>query len=415
MRGSFVVLLLAVSILSCGGTRIQIEPLLDQIASFERETGIVEEGSEAEALLQAARRKRDQALDLRSAGKEKEAEPLLYEAIADMRAAWALANAAGAEEEASRCRELVERSRREWENAILALEHLERQAETSLSEVERTYPIETDTKEPPLPAPIGEVPAGEEETAPARLRDAWGRWLQAARDRTISTADLGSRFAELLALGTAEDGDRIRRDASLHAAHRTVQELQARVRSGVARQRCARAVDQADRLRAATEAIRVATIDAQAKQAEALKAEARSRQDEMFEALRKLEGKYAQIRQEARGTIVSLADILFDFDKVTLKRDVEFNLVKIATILSQFPEMDIQIEGHTDNIGTENYNQKLSERRAQTVHDFLSRQGIDPARMSVVGYGMSRPVAPNATEEGRQKNRRVDLVIQDAS
>jgi OOP family OmpA-OmpF porin len=112
---------------------------------------------------------------------------------------------------------------------------------------------------------------------------------------------------------------------------------------------------------------------------------------------------------------VSLADILFDFDKATLRRDVEFNLVKIATILNQFPEMKIVIEGHTDSVGTEEYNLGLSQRRAKAVFEFLISQGVAEERMSWEGYGESRPVADNDTEEGRQRNRRVDLVIQDAA
>ena len=79
--------------------------------------------------------------------------------------------------------------------------------------------------------------------------------------------------------------------------------------------------------------------------------EARTRQQQIYEAMQSLEGKYARITQSARGTIVSLADILFDFDKATLKRNVEFSLVKVATILNQFSEMRIAVEGHTDNIG----------------------------------------------------------------
>ena len=143
--------------------------------------------------------------------------------------------------------------------------------------------------------------------------------------------------------------------------------------------------------------------------------EARSRQDDLYDALGQLEGKYAKISQDARGTILSLADILFDFGKATLKRDVEFALVRVATILNQFSEMSVGIEGHTDNIGSEAYNQELSERRAEAVYDFLVEQGVDAARMTHRGFGFSRPVADNATDEGRQRNRRVDLVIQDRS
>ena len=146
-----------------------------------------------------------------------------------------------------------------------------------------------------------------------------------------------------------------------------------------------------------------------------LRAEAKTRQEELRGALSQMEGKFASIRQDARGTIVSLADILFDFDKATLRRDVEFNLVKIATILNQFGEMSVLVEGHTDAIGTDEYNLGLSKRRAQAVNDFLISQGVVEKRLSWEGYGKTRPVADNDTDEGRQKNRRVDLVIQDAN
>jgi len=82
--------------------------------------------------------------------------------------------------------------------------------------------------------------------------------------------------------------------------------------------------------------------------------------------------------------------------------------------LNQFGEMGILIEGHTDSIGTDEYNLGLSQRRAKAVYDFLASQDVAESRMSWEGYGESRPVADNDTDEGRQQNRRVDLVIQDA-
>ena len=155
--------------------------------------------------------------------------------------------------------------------------------------------------------------------------------------------------------------------------------------------------------------------DALRAQLEQTQAEAETRQQQVYDALRQLEGKFASIRREARGTIVSLADILFDFNKATLKRDVEFGLVRIATILNQFPEMRIRVEGHTDNVGRVEYNLELSQRRAQAVRDFLVEQEVAAARLTVEGFGMSRPIVDNSSAEGRQKNRRVDLVIEDES
>jgi outer membrane protein OmpA-like peptidoglycan-associated protein len=86
-------------------------------------------------------------------------------------------------------------------------------------------------------------------------------------------------------------------------------------------------------------------------------------------------------------------------------------LAKLAGILLIMPELNLRIEGHTDATGSDEYNQRLSERRASAVRDFLAAQGVDMNRMVAVGYGEYRPVADNDTREGRQKNRRVEIVI----
>ena len=148
-------------------------------------------------------------------------------------------------------------------------------------------------------------------------------------------------------------------------------------------------------------------------QLEEERARSADREQALYESLKQFEGKFATIRREARGTILSLSDILFAFGKSDLSREAELNLAKMAVILEQFPEMLILVEGHTDNIGSEEVNLKLSKRRAAAVHDFLAEQGLAPDRMEIKGYGMSQPVDTNTTPEGRSKNRRVDLVIRE--
>jgi len=125
----------------------------------------------------------------------------------------------------------------------------------------------------------------------------------------------------------------------------------------------------------------------------------------------RLENELIQVRNEAHRTIISMSDILFKTDQATLTDKLRINLAKIAGILTVFRETNVTVEGHTDNVGTEAYNQKLSQDRANNVMDFLIAQGIDEGRLKAVGYNFSRPVASNDTEEGRKKNRRVDLVI----
>ena len=101
--------------------------------------------------------------------------------------------------------------------------------------------------------------------------------------------------------------------------------------------------------------------------------------------------------------------IEFDYDKADVKSIYHKDIEKIANILKAYPEKDIELEGHTDSIGPDAYNEKLSRRRAESVKKYLvDKFGIDAARISTVGYGESMPVATNDTEEGRQKNRRVN-------
>lgn len=143
------------------------------------------------------------------------------------------------------------------------------------------------------------------------------------------------------------------------------------------------------------------------------RAKAEARQKEAKSKLNELQSKLIQVTQDARGIILSMSDILFDVNKASLKQDLKTSLAKVAGILSVYQELNVLVEGHTDNTGSEKHNMKLSEQRAKNVMDFLVSQGIDVSRLTSKGYGMTRPVGDNKTKDGRQKNRRVDLVIQD--
>ena len=143
------------------------------------------------------------------------------------------------------------------------------------------------------------------------------------------------------------------------------------------------------------------------------RAKAEARQNEAKNKLNELQSKLIQVTEDARGIILSMSDILFDVDKASLKADLKTSLARVAGILTVYQELNVSVEGHTDNTGSEEHNLKLSEQRAKNVLDFLVDQGIDAGRLTSKGFGMSKPVADNATKEGRQKNRRVDLVIKD--
>lgn len=106
-------------------------------------------------------------------------------------------------------------------------------------------------------------------------------------------------------------------------------------------------------------------------------------------------------------------DVKFDFDKSVVKPDSYDDIKAVADFMKQYPQTSTVVEGHTDSVGTDAYNQGLSERRAGAVRDVLVNQyGIDASRVQAVGYGESRPVADNATSEGRAINRRVEAEVE---
>lgn len=123
-----------------------------------------------------------------------------------------------------------------------------------------------------------------------------------------------------------------------------------------------------------------------------------------------------ETRREARGLIVNLSDVLFDTGQATLKPGAREKLSKLAGILLAYPgAYRIEIEGHTDSVGSDESNLKLSQGRADSVHDYLLQSGVKPDRMMAGrGFGESTPVASNDTAAGRQVNRRVEIIIEDS-
>jgi outer membrane protein OmpA-like peptidoglycan-associated protein len=106
-----------------------------------------------------------------------------------------------------------------------------------------------------------------------------------------------------------------------------------------------------------------------------------------------------------------MSDVLFDTGSYTLKTGAREKLAKISGILLAHPGLTLQIEGHTDSVGSDEFNQQLSERRADSVRDFLAQEGVPASTITARGFGKTQPVASNDTPEGRQRNRRVELVV----
>ena len=103
--------------------------------------------------------------------------------------------------------------------------------------------------------------------------------------------------------------------------------------------------------------------------------------------------------------------ILFGFDSFSLTPDAQESIMKLSEILNEYPETNISIEGHTDNRGAYAYNQKLSEQRAQSVRNYLKMKGVEDNRLFTIGHSFDKPIATNETDEGRAKNRRVEVLI----
>mgnify|MGYP006266269465 CR=1 FL=1 len=124
----------------------------------------------------------------------------------------------------------------------------------------------------------------------------------------------------------------------------------------------------------------------------------------------KIEG--AEVNRVGEGILVTFdSGLLFDFDSDDLRAQTRDNLEEMPDILQEYEDTQLLVEGHTDDVGSDTYNQALSRDRAQSVARFLSQEGVNRSRMVIKGYGEAQPVADNDTEKGRQQNRRVEIAI----
>jgi outer membrane protein OmpA-like peptidoglycan-associated protein len=132
---------------------------------------------------------------------------------------------------------------------------------------------------------------------------------------------------------------------------------------------------------------------------------------QLREQLRQQLNVILETRETARGLIINMSDVLFDTGKYSLKPGAREKLAKVSGIILAHPGLNLQIEGHTDSVGGDDYNQHLSEQRAYSVRDYLVAQGISGETISALGLGKTAPVTTNSTAVGRQQNRRVELVV----
>jgi len=155
----------------------------------------------------------------------------------------------------------------------------------------------------------------------------------------------------------------------------------------------------------------IAAQEAARKQAEEQKAAAEREKQQLRARLLAQFNRVLPTTDTDRGLVVNMGDVLFDTGKSDLRSGAREALAKLTGIVLNYPSLHLAIEGYTDSTGGADFNQALSEKRADAVQDYLIQQGLPAASLSAKGFGMNNPVADNSTAEGRQKNRRVEIVV----
>ncbi|MGA8502579.1 MAG: OmpA family protein [Candidatus Sulfotelmatobacter sp.] len=148
-----------------------------------------------------------------------------------------------------------------------------------------------------------------------------------------------------------------------------------------------------------------------AAQSDALRQQAENEKQELRARLLQQLNSILATRDSARGLIANMSDVLFRSGSFELLPGARERLAKVSGIVLAYPSLHLAIEGHTDSVGSDDYNQQLSERRAQAVRDYFVQQGISSTNVEAHGYGKTEPIATNDTPEGRQQNRRVELIL----
>ncbi len=280
-------------------------------------------------------------------------------------------------------------------------EHELREAEIKLAALEQTWPTrrQDEKKFSGLAHDVMRLGERARELAVERIALASLEEERRAASNTIARARTNAERAR-------DEAERAKEEAaaSRDAFARAEREL------AEAHRRVDQAQTEADRAKASEDLAR-----AEAERARLEADQAKQDKDELQQRLFTSISAILETRREARGLIVNLSDVLFDFNQASLRPGAREKLSKLAGILLAYPgPYHMEVEGHTDAIGSQDYNQRLSEGRAQTVSGYLLQAGIASNRiLAVRGFGKLRPVTTNDTPEGRQMNRRVEIVITD--
>jgi len=219
------------------------------------------------------------------------------------------------------------------------------------------------------------------------------RALAAQRqDQTRIAVEKEAAAAKARADAEAKAAEEAKRQAELAAAKQAQMKAEAEAAA-------TKAKAEADALKAKEEAAR-----AEAERSQKAAADLRAQLLEQF-------NRILEIRDTPRGLVVNMGDVLFDFGKYDLRPEAREKLAKLSGIILAHPGLELAVEGHTDNVGNDELNQRLSEKRAETARAYLIQQGLSEASVAARGFGETAPLADNLTAEGRQRNRRVEIVV----
>jgi outer membrane protein OmpA-like peptidoglycan-associated protein len=294
-----------------------------------------------------------------------------------------IAKSAGAERYASSSYQNAMRQMNEAD-AMATNRHEDRKSLISISR--ETVQTAEDAREIATKRIADERAENERNASAGREANANAATADAVRDRDES--DRRKREAEANAAGAVRDRDES--DRKKHEAEEAATRAQGAQ---------ANAEADSDRNRAAA-----VSSDLQAQDAVRDREELRAKLLQQFNLI-------LETRDTARGLVVNMSDVLFDSGRYTLRPLAREKLAKISGIVLAYPTLRLAVEGNTDSVGTEEFNQTLSEQRAESVRTYLTGQGVPESSTTAQGFGKTRPIASNDTSDGRQQNRRVELVV----
>jgi outer membrane protein OmpA-like peptidoglycan-associated protein len=244
--------------------------------------------------------------------------------------------------------------------------------------------------------------------------------LMAVKQKAEDEAQAEAKAREAKARADAEAEAKRRADAEIarqQAEQAKAEAERAKAEALAAAQEAARQKEEAEQAKAEALAQQQALAaeaekaKAAAAQSENLRQQAEQEKAELRARLLQQLNQVLATRDSARGLIANMSDVLFRSGSFELASGARERLAKVSGIILAYPSLHVAVEGHTDGIGTDEYNQNLSERRAESVRDYFVQQGIPTGSIVARGFGKTEPIASNDTPEGRQQNRRVELIL----